>query len=80
MRQPPDRNGRARPEPGPRHLIAAAPTPPSKGRPAHMVTRARAACPLLRAAAALGDPAVIAAVEYWHPAGQCPAARRGRAA
>jgi hypothetical protein len=45
-----------------------------------MVTRARAACPLLRAAAALGDPAVIAAVEYWHPAGQCPAARRGRAA
>lgn len=40
----------------------------------------RAACPLVRAAAALADPAVIAAVEFWHPRLMCPAARRERAA
>ena len=45
-----------------------------------MVTRRRAACPLVRAAAALGDPAVIAAVEYWHPVSRCPAALRRHAA
>jgi hypothetical protein len=44
------------------------------------ITRARASCPLVRAAAALGDPAVIAAVEYWHPPFLCPAVRGERAA
>jgi hypothetical protein len=45
-----------------------------------MLSRGRARCPLVRAAAALGDPAVIAAVEFWHPPFLCPAVRRGRAA
>lgn len=37
-------------------------------------------CPLLRAAARLGDPAVMAAVARLHPPARCPAARRERAA
>jgi hypothetical protein len=44
------------------------------------VARRLARCPLVRAAAALGDPAVIAAVEFWHPPFRCPAAQRERAA
>lgn len=43
------------------------------------VTR-RAQCPLVKAAARLGDPAVIAAVERWHPPMLCPSVRLGRAA
>ena len=62
----------------PRHHLTAAP-PPSRTS-ALRITRGRAACPLVRAAAALADPAIIAAIEAWHPPACCPAARRDRAA
>ena len=40
------------------------------------IARGRAVCPFVRAAATLADPVIFAAIERWHPASCCPAARR----
>jgi len=40
----------------------------------------RPGCPLVAAAAAIGDPKVLVAVALYHPPFRCPAAQRKRAA
>jgi len=41
-----------------------------------LTDRPRASCPLIRAAARIGDPVIVAAIERLHPARLCPAAQR----
>jgi hypothetical protein len=74
MRQPPDTAERR-----PRRKVGV-PDDAQGGGIKLSVARRRARCPLVRAAAALGDPAVIAAIELWHAPFRCPAAQRERAA
>jgi hypothetical protein len=66
---------RARPgdRTGPHHID------PLGGGITTTIPAGRARCPLLRAAVRSGDPRQVAAVERWHPAPRCPAARQERA-